>query len=594
MSISFSGLASGLDTDSWVSALVSAKKESWVKPLEEQQTELNYQKTAINSVKSTYSALLTATQTFTDSKFGTAKDIFSSNSVSVSDTKKVGASVTNSTPRQNISMQVLQLASPTKVASAFSVASAIDENTLVSSISSGSVTPGSMSFYVDGKRFSVDVELGNTLGEIADKMKQVAVDDNGNSLIDVSFEDGKFTVSSANGDAKIRIGANADTSNLMSALALKSNEDGTVSSAYSISSVDLTKPLTSVESGFFKYDENGEKVPAITEGTFTIGGAEITINDTTSMNELISKINSANNSNATAFYDSVQNKIVLTSKQDGAFNVNIEGGSSNVMDVLGLTQNGDIIPETQTLGQNAKVIINGSTIESYSNTLTSEVTGIAGLTLDLKSTTKENESVQITVGQNTDSIVSEVETLVKAINEMINASDKATASGAALQYDNTINSLRSDIRVSLTTAATGSEQYKTLASIGITTGKVGTSVEANTNQFQIDKDKLIEALKTDPQAVKDLLIGNSEKEITGVIQNVQDIVNDALDAEKGFFTNRETTITSQISNITARIETKNNQLLAYQERLQLQFQKMESQISKLQSQQSQMSAIFVQ
>lgn len=592
MGISFSGLASGLDTDAWVQALVSAKSESWVKPLETQKKTLTTQQTALNSVKSTYSSLLSATQKFTDAKFGNEKDIFSSNSVTVSDSKKIGATVTNSTPRQNISMQVLQLASPTTVTSEFSVAARIDENTLISSISSGSVTAGSMSFYLDGKRFSVDIESSDTLGDVADKIKSTAVDENGESLVDVSFEDGKFLLSSVSGEANVRVGSNLDTSNFMSALALKNNEDGTVSSSYSISALDLTKPLTSVESGFYTYDENGEKVPSIKAGTFTIGGAEFTVNETMTMNELISRINSAPKANATAFYDSVQNKVVITSKQDGAFNVNIEGGTSNITDMLGLTKNGDIIPETQVLGNNAKVVINGSEIEAYSNTITSEVSGVAGLALDLKSVTEEGETINISVSQNTDSVVNEIENLVKAINSIISASDKATSAGEALQYDSSINSLRNDVRMSLTSASSESEVYKTLASIGITTGKVGTSVEANTNQFEIDKDKLVEALKSDPQAVKDLLVGNEEKGITGIVQNVQDIVNEALDVEHGFFANRGNTLSSQITNMTARIESKTTQLLSYQDRLVLQFQNMEKQIAKLQSQQSQMSSVL--
>ncbi len=592
MSISFSGLASGLDTDAWVQALVSAKQESWVTPLETQKKTLTTQQTALNSVKSTYSSLLSATQKFTDAKFGAEKDIFSSNAVSISDTKKVGATVTNSTPRQNVSLQVLQLASPTKVTSAFSVAAKIDENTKISSISSGSITEGSTSFYIDGKRFSIDIKSSDTLEDIANKIKETATDENGNSLVEVTFEDGKMNITSVSGEENIRIGSNLDTSNFMSALALKNNEDGTVSSSYSISAIDLTKALTDVESGFYTYDENGEKIPAITTGTFNIGGAEITITETTTMNELISKINSSNKTNANAFYDSVQNKLVITSKQDGAFNVNIEGGSSNITDILGLTQDGHIIPETQVMGNNAKVIINGAEIETYSNTLTSEVSGIAGLTLDLKNTTEENETINISISQNTDTVVSEVEALIKAINSMITTSDNATAAGEALQYDSSINSLRNDVRMSLTTAVSDSEAYKTLASIGITTGKVGTSVEANTNQFQIDKDKLIEALKTDPQAVKDLLVGNQDKGITGIVQNVQDVVNEALDGEHGFFTNRANTLTSQINNMTARIDSKTSQLLNYQERLVLQFQNMEKQISKLQSQQSQMSSVL--
>ena len=591
MSISFSGLASGLDTDTWISALVSAKKESWVTPLETQKKELTNQQTALNSVKKTYSSLLSATQTFTDSKFGTSKDVFASNSVSVSDTKKISATVTNSSPRQNISLEILQLATPTKVTSNFGVSSNVDENTLVSSIASGSITEGEMSFYVDGKRFAIDIKSTDTLGEVAEKMKASAVDENGQVLIDVNFDEGKLNIIPTS-NSQIKIGSNSDTSNFMSALALKSNDDGTVSSSYSISSVDLTKPLISVESGFYKYDENGEKVPSVQAGTFKIGNAEITITETTTLNELISKINSATDAKATAFFDTVQNKMVLTSKQDGAFNINIEAGTSNITDILGLTQNGNIIPETQDFGQNTKVIINGSTVETYSNTITSEVSGIAGLTIDLKSVTAEGEKINITIGQDTDSIVKEVESLVNAVNSLISASDAATAAGESLQYDSSINSLRSDIRLALTSAASGSELYKTLSSIGITTGAVGASVEANTNQFQIDKNKLIEAMKTDPQAVKDLLVGNDEKGIKGIVQNVQSIVDDALNTQNGFFTNRENTYTSQLDNLTARIELKTNQIISYQDRLKLQFQNMESRISKLQSQQSQMSSIL--
>ena len=591
MTISFSGLASGLDTDAWISALVASKQEAMITPLKTQQTTIKNQQTALNSVKKTYSSLLSTTQTFTDAKFGTNKDIFASNSVSVSDTKKIGATVTNSSPRQSISMEVLQLATPTKVSSAFSVAAKVDENTLVSSIASGSITEGIMSFYIDGKRFEVDIKSSDTLGDVAEKMKITAVDENGQALINTYFEDGKLNIKSTE-SAQIKIGSNSDTSNFMSALALKNNEDGSVSSSYSISSIDLTKPLTSIDSGFYNYDENGEKIPAIQAGTFKIGNAEITVTETTTLNELISKINAATDAKATAFFDTVQNKMVLTSKQDGAFNINIEDGTSNITDILGLTQNGAIIPETQTYGNNAKVIMNGSTIEAYSNTITSEISGIAGLTIDLKSVTEESKPITITIGQDTDSIVSEVENLVKSINNLISASDSATAAGESLQYDSSINSLRSDIRLSLTSAVSGSELYKTLSSIGITTGAVGASVDANTNQFQIDKNKLIEAMKTDPQAVKDLLIGNEEKGITGIVQNVKSIVDDALNTKDGFFANRESTLTSQLNTITARIETKNTQITNYQERLKLQFQNMETQIAKLQSQQSQMSSIL--
>lgn len=591
MSISFSGLASGLDTESWISALVSAKQSSQLTPLKTQYNTLNTQKTTLSKVKNTYSSLMSATQTFTDAKFGASKDVFASNQVSVSDSKKLGATVTSSTPRQTLSVEILQLATPTKVTSQNSVATLIDENTPISTIASGSVKGGTFSFYVDGKRYETEVSPEYTLGTFAEKIESIAVDEYGNSLIDVDFVDGKFTITSTQ-NAQIRVGSNSDTSNLISALALKSNEDGTAQSAYAISALNLNEPLLNVESGFFLYDENGEKIPSIKPGTFTIGSAEITITETTTMNELISKINSSTNANATAFFDSVQNKMVITSKQDGAFNVNIEGGTSNITDMLGLTQNGNIIQETQELGQNSKLKINGSEVESYSNTITSEVSGIAGLTLELNEITDTSKPINITIGQDTNAVITKLEELVKAINTLISTTDSATASGGALQYDSSLNSLRSDIRTTASTGINSESAYRTLASIGITTGEFGTDVEANTNQFQIDKSKLTEALNNDPNAVKTLLIGDESQGITGIIEQLQKITENALDIESGFFSNRETTLTSQITSMNSRIDAKTAQIENYQAQLEKKFQAMEKQIASLQTQQTQMSSIL--
>ena len=50
MSISFSGLASGLDTSSWVEALVSVKKEE-VKGFETKLKEMQTIKTTLNDRK---------------------------------------------------------------------------------------------------------------------------------------------------------------------------------------------------------------------------------------------------------------------------------------------------------------------------------------------------------------------------------------------------------------------------------------------------------------------------------------------------------------------------------------------------------------
>ena len=73
--ITFSGLASGMDTSSWVEALVNVKKET-LNQLTSKQTKYNTQQTALSSVQSSFSALRTKIEKITDSKFGGSFDLF--------------------------------------------------------------------------------------------------------------------------------------------------------------------------------------------------------------------------------------------------------------------------------------------------------------------------------------------------------------------------------------------------------------------------------------------------------------------------------------------------------------------------------------
>lgn len=586
MTITFTGLGSGLDYSEWVTALVEAKTESVLTPLKTTYSTLTAKQSTLNKVKTSYSSLLTATQTFTDSKYGTSKDIFASNTVSSTNDKQVAATVTNSTPRQTLSVFVNQLATATKVISANAVASPIDGNTKISTLASGSVKEGTMSFYVGDSKYSIDVTSDDTLQDIADKMETAS-----GSNVEVSISDtGEFTISSKDGST-VRVGSNSDSSSLSSALALKTDESGNVKSAYPISALNLSKPLTSVESGFYTYNEAGEKIPSITEGDFVIGNATIKITSSTTMNELISNINSSADANATAFFDTVENKLVITSKQEGAFNVNIEAGTSNFTDIMGVTKNGNIISDTQILGQNAEITINGSKVQSFSNTITSETSGIPGLTLNLKEVSEENKPVTITIGQDTDKIISEIETLIKAINDVIDKTDSATEKGGDLQYESRLNSLRNSIRTEASGSVQGLDTYKTLASIGITTGDFGTSVDTDTNSFIIDKDKLREALENDSQAVKKLLLGDGE-DVKGLVQSIQEITDAALDSQSGYFATRGESLTSEINNVSDKITFQTTRIQTYQEQLEKKFQLMDKNIAALQQQYSQMSSLL--
>ena len=73
MSISFSGLSSGLDTSSWVEALVKVKQEK-VTSLQTDLKAIQTKKTTLTDTKSKFSSLRTAIEKLTDTKFGGAFD----------------------------------------------------------------------------------------------------------------------------------------------------------------------------------------------------------------------------------------------------------------------------------------------------------------------------------------------------------------------------------------------------------------------------------------------------------------------------------------------------------------------------------------
>ena len=77
MSISFSGLASGLDTTSWVTSLTKLRQAK-VTTLENQKTELATAQTTLQSIRSIFASFRSSLEKITDSKFKVSNmDVFS-------------------------------------------------------------------------------------------------------------------------------------------------------------------------------------------------------------------------------------------------------------------------------------------------------------------------------------------------------------------------------------------------------------------------------------------------------------------------------------------------------------------------------------
>ena len=572
--ITFTGLASGMDTSSWINALVSIKQQSVTK-LQNSKSTVESSSNVLNTIKSKVTNLRSSIEKFTDAKFGGSFDLFSKNKVTTSKDSVVSANVTADAAKQNFDVIVNKLATATKATSNLGSSALVNGDTKFADLAGGNAKTGSLSLYVDGEKKEITVEDDDTVDDILKKIvkeggttttrsdrypyEQIKTND-----INATVQDGKIVISGNNGK-EVVLGASSDESNFVKVMGLvKDSDTGAYESSSKISSVNTSSKMLEAFNG-------------LEAGTFKIGNAEFTIDENTTVKGLISKINSSEDAGVTAYWDASQSELVLTSKTEGAFNINIESVSGNFTDLFGFTEtkNGVTKLNNQQLGDYAELTINGTTVISSSNTVTSEISGIEGLTLTLNGVSKADDSGTINpstvkVEQDSDALLEAVKSFVTAYNETIANIDDNTAYGDALYGDSALTSLRTNLRRTAT-ASIDEGTMKLLSDIGISTGKANNSTSTTSvNTLEIDEDKFKEALAKNPEAVKELLVGDNKGTSTsgGVMNKLEKIVEDSLEVSTGYFDAKSKSLSSKIKTLENSITSAQSRVDSYKSYLQ--------------------------
>ena len=570
MTISFSGLVSGLDTSSWVEAFVSVKQEE-VKKYETELEELQTEKTTLNDTRSVFSDLRSAIEKLTDAKFGGTFDLFAQNSVTSSNEEIFTATVNSNAVRQNYDITVKQLATTTKAISKEAASAVADDETKLSNLG---ITDGTLTAYVNGVKHTVNIDAEDTLGDLKARMAEFGV----KTEVD---EDGVLRFSAQNGADTINIGATTDSSNLVSLIGLAQQEDGTYASTSSLYKASVASKLTDENSGFNQQ---------ITAGTFTIGDATFTIDENTTLSSLISQINSNEDAQAYAYWDDATGKLNITSTVEGASYINIEAGTSNFTDVMGFTtsewdEDGNLVSskmytDAQELGKNAIFTVNGTTMTSTSNTVTSDISRIEGVTLTLNRTnTEEDGNTTLQIKQNTEDLESAVNAFIEAYNAAIAKVEEVTANGADLHGETTLTSLSRTLRSYANSSnTTNGGVFKLLSDIGISTAAAdGNDLSTDTYQLSLDTEKFKKALEENPESVKSILTGEN-----GVLSMMENAVEQSLSATTGFFDVKTSTLDSDISRMEEKISKKNTSIETYRSQLENKFYQMEMTIAQMQ------------
>ena len=567
MSISFSGLASGLDTDSWVSALVSVKQLG-VTSLQNQLSAIQETQNTLSNLKTSFSNFQTALQALTDSSYSASMDLFAANIATSSNEDVFTAAVTTDAIRDTYDITVKQLATTTTAQSLEAASEVADGNTRLSDLG---IQAGSFTVYVDGVRTEINIDENDTVANLQSRLSSAG------ATLTIDKDTGILSIAATNAGDELRIGANTDTSNFVSLLGLEIDENGVYNSASSVYQVTGSTLLTNANSGF---------KTQITEGTFTIGNATFTIDANTTLDNIISQINNSADSNVFASWDAATGKLVLRSTVEGSSYINIESGTSNFTDVMGLTvterdssnniTSTRLITAAQELGQNAIVNINGTDVTSASNTVTSDVSRITGLTLNLKSVnTAESGETTLTIAQDTEQITSALTEVVDTYNALMSEIDTLTGLTGELHGETSLKSIYSSLRNTMNSAIETDGAFSLLSQIGISTEAASSAMADDTVSLTLDEDALIEALANNEDSVKELLLGKN-----GIINTLKTTVDNTL-YSGGYFSTKESSLNSQISNMQDRITKKQESVDTYQARLEAKFAAMENTISQL-------------
>ena len=294
------------------------------------------------------------------------------------------------------------------------------------------------------------------------------------------------------GAAPVQLGSAADMSNFLQATSLLASPPGnTRVSQRGLGGLDTTADLA-----------DARTVTALTQntGTFKVNGVSFDYDaNVDSISNLISRINSSA-AGVTANYDPFADSLTLTNNRTGAIAVGLEDVTGNFLATMG------VIGATQAVGVNAAYSIDGGpTRYSTTNVIEDALTGVS---ITVRDTT--SQAVKVDISVQTQNVVDAVTQFVSAYNDAnkvmadLSKYDPSGKANGILFGDGTIRQIQTNLRRPMTTAVPGlAAGIRTMSDVGVSFGAVGSAV-GSTDTLQFDPQKLIAALKTQPESVVSL------------------------------------------------------------------------------------------
>jgi flagellar hook-associated protein 2 len=485
---------------------------------------------------------------------------FLNNSVSVTDEDVISATVGDGHAESSYSVDVTRKAQRNSWQSA-AVASKSDIMFAepVSGITDHDTTPvttqpETLTFYYGavGEEQQIDVSLatGLTFTEIADEINNSSnnKDGEGNQLVKASF------VLGDNDDYFIRLSAVSGGDSADSEITVAGFDWIAADTTIAIAQDDSTMYLS------------------VAPGTTYEGTANL-INDSKNNPGVTAAM--IDNGDATNPY-----QLTLTSNNTG------EDARLSLTNLAGLTE----VTGAGAASLNAEFTVNGISYNRQSNTAIKDV--ITGVTFDLKNNGESTLNIEVSMG----SVKKDIMSMVEGFNNLISyirgteteTSDADTKDETKeddtnpLEGSSSANRIVYQLQSLLTTVLDLDTDYTSLTDLGL---------KISGGTISIDEDALDKAIAADPDALKALFTGDSDKEITGLA----DIINDALTdmvSTTGIASTEIDQAKATITRIDEDIETETERLTRKYDTMAREFARLDSYISQLNAEGNALSSMI--
>jgi len=597
MSVTFSGMGSGLPVQQLIDATINANSTRINKYKADQETTKK-QQTAYKTVQAKYNSFDTALQSVVDCKMIYAFDLFDRKSISVSDNSVATVSVGQGATSGNAVLKVNTLAKPPSITIP-NFGGPVQGNI---DLSQFGIISGSLAFAFQTPNGGVSVEedivSGDTLSSYMAKFNQAILESN-DGLVDTTT--GKVHASGLGGSVTYNVDANGvatfdfsgitgGTLNTANPLAQsKSNfadvfgltANGSVLTGVPKSSLNLDGKLSDNSAGI-------RALGALTlPETINIGGVDIEVTADTTLRNIMNKVNETTGGQVYMKYDQTSNSMTFKAKDDSYSDYVYCSGKSFLSDIGVTGTDGVINISNQTKRQAGEIELDGKKIAIKSNKVTAAETGLTGVNINLNSVTPADEPLKISVSDNTTDLVNAMKNVVGAFNAMettvsgYSFTNIDTGESGVLRSDYSVSSMQMTMQMMLMSPVEQNLAYKALSLIGIST---------EDGQLKLDETKFLNAVKDNSSDVKKLLVGSKDGTSVGIFETVQKQLDIYTDSQTGFFATKATSMQRSIKDLNKSIADEQARLDAERARLVKTYSDLDATMTKYQSQSSSFGA----